>query len=117
VVNHQVFLTQANAHPSPSAVTFREVNPPTMSAAAYHPPTPDYFTEHVVPTAAGNRAAIVPSSAELQSLSLKHAKLESGQKTVGVIWFERDGNARELSLRVPVGDLVFDFPLSFEQKH
>jgi hypothetical protein len=33
------------------------------------------------------------------------------------MWFERDANARELSLRVPVGDLVFDFPLSFEQNH
>jgi hypothetical protein len=116
VVNHQVFLTQANAQPSPSAVTFRGVIPPTGSSAAYHPPTPDYFTEHVVPASAGSRAGIVPTSAELQSLSLKHARLESGQKTVGVIWFERDANARELSLRVPVGDLVFDFPLSFEKK-
>jgi hypothetical protein len=32
------------------------------------------------------------------------------------VWFEREGNARELSLRVPVGNLIFDFPLSFDQK-
>jgi len=32
------------------------------------------------------------------------------------MWFTRDTSARELSLRVPAGDLVFDFPLSFEQK-
>ena len=67
-------------------------------------------------TSDSNHAAIVASAAELRSLALKHSKLAAGQKTAGVLWFERDANARELSLRVPVGELVFDFPLSFEQK-
>jgi hypothetical protein len=117
VVNHQVLLTYVNAQPSPSAVTYHGQNAATAETATYRPPTPDYFGEHVVQASASNRTAIVPSAAELRSLALKHTKLASGQKTVGVIWFERDGTARELSLRVPVGDLVFDFPLSFQQKH
>jgi hypothetical protein len=117
VVNHQVLLTEANAQPSPSAVAYHKNGALAASAASYHLSTPDYFSEHVVQTSDSNRAAIVPSGAELRSLALKHTKLASSQKTAGVMWFERDANARELSLRVPVGDLVFDFPLSFEQKH
>jgi len=116
VVNHQVLLTQANAQPSPSAVAYHKNATPTASAASYHLPTPDYFSEHSVQTSDSNHGAIVPSGAELRSLALKRSKLASGQKTAGVLWFERDANAHELSLRVPVGDLVFDFPLSFEQK-
>ena len=115
--HHQVLLTEANAQPSPSAVAYHKNGTPAVSAASYHLATPDYFSEHVVQTSDRNHAAIVPSGAELRSLALKHSKLASGQKTAGVMWFERDANARELSLRVPVGDLVFDFPLSFEQKH
>jgi hypothetical protein len=82
----------------------------------YHPVTPNYFSENVALTS-DSYHAIVPSASQLRALALKYTKLASGQKTTGLIWFERDGNARELSLRVPVGDLVFDFPLSFEQKH
>ena len=117
VVNHQVLLTQANAQPSPSAVAYHQSGTPAASAVSYHLPTPDYFSEHSVQTSDSNHAAVVPSAAELRSLALKHSKLASGQKTAGVLWFERDANARELSLRVPVGNLVFDFPLSFEQRH
>jgi hypothetical protein len=117
VVNHQVLLTEANAQPSPSAAAYHKNGTPAATAASYRLPTPDYFREHVVQSSDSNHAAIVPSGAELRSLALKHTKLASGQKTAGVMWFERDANARELSLRVPVGNLVFDFPLSFEQKH
>jgi len=117
VVNHQVLLTQANARPSPSAVAYHRNSPPAPSTATYHLVTPDYFSEHVEQTSDSNHSAIVASTSQLRALALKHTKLASGQKTTGLIWFERDANARELSLRVPVGDLVFDFPLSFEQKH
>ena len=115
-VNHQVLLTQANAQPSPSAVAYHRNNPPAPSTAMYHPVTPNYFSENVALTSDSYHATL-PSASQLRALALKYTKLASGQKTTGLIWFERDGNARELSLRVPVGDLVFDFPLSFEQKH
>lgn len=117
VVNHQVLLTQANAQPSRSAVTFLEPNPQTLGSSGYRPPTPDYFGDHLVLANTNHRAESMPSTAELKSMALKHSKLAAGHTTAGVTWFERDGSARELSLRVPVGDLVFDFPLSFEQKH
>jgi len=40
--------------------------------------------------------------------------LHLAKKTKGELWFARDSNAYELSLRISVGDLVFDFPFSFE---
>ncbi len=112
VVNHQVLLTQANAQP-PASAHFSELR---LSNTSYHASTPNYFTERSVPTASSNLDAAAVAGADLSALALKHSKLASGQKTTGVIWFHRDANARELSLRVPVGDLVFDFPLSFNQK-
>jgi hypothetical protein len=112
VVNHQVLLTQANAQPTQSA-HFSEAH---VSNASYRTSAPNYFFEHTVPTAATNNDASAYAGPELASLALKHSRLVNGQKTTGVIWFQRDANARELSLRVPVGDLVFDFPLSFKQK-
>jgi hypothetical protein len=115
VVNHQVLFTLTNAQPSPSAVALHQSSAPATTAATNHPPAPDYFNDRFLHSSTGNRATIAPS--ELQSLALKHVMLASGQRTGGVVWFEREGSARELSLRVPAGDLVFDFPLSFEQKH
>ncbi len=112
VVNHQVLLTQANAQP-PASAHITEVHLNTGSSRSS---TPNYFTERTVPTTSSNNSASAYAGAELSELALKHSKLAQGQKTTGVIWFQRDANARELSLRVPVGDLVFDFPLAFSQK-
>ncbi len=110
VVNHQVLRTQANAQPSGSA----HLSGVHLTNTSYRASTPNYFTEHSVPTVSTDRDS--NAGADLAALALKHAKLPSGQKTTGVIWFQRDANAHELSLRVPVGNLVFDFPLSFNQK-
>jgi hypothetical protein len=112
VVNHQLLLTQANAQP-PASAHFSEVR---LSNASYRASTPNYFTERSVPTATSNHDEVAAAGTDLSTLALKHSKLVAGQKATGVIWFQRDANARELSLRVPVGDLVFDFPLSFNQK-
>jgi len=109
--NHQVFWTQTNARPSPSAVAFRANGSPVVSPLIYRPSTPDYFGEQK------GQATASTDSSDVRSLSLKPVSLHPGQKSFGVLWFARDTNARELSLRVPVGDLVFDFPLSFEQKN
>ena len=115
VVNHQVLRTEANAQPSHSALVFRSHNGATLTATSYRQPTVDHFSESAVPQV--NEAHGTPASgSDLQALALKHVKLEPGKTTTGTIWFERDTNARELSLRVPVGDLVFDFPLAFNSR-
>ena len=116
-VNHQSLWTAATAEPSPSAVVFREVSPTSPQAPAYRTTgAADYLSQRYVLTSI-KKPPVPEDSSDPLALALKAGSLAPQQKTAGVIWFARDANARELSLRVPVGDLVFDFPLSFEQKH
>lgn len=107
---HQILWTESNAQPSPSAVA--EHDGASLQEASYH--VPNYFLRD-----ASSSKAKYTTTAESDNpvaLSLKQTRLQPGQKTVGVVWFEREAGARELSLRVPVGNLIFDFPLSFDQK-
>jgi hypothetical protein len=113
-LNHQSFWTVATAEPSPSAVVLRESGSATPQNLAYRSSAaPDYLGQRLVLASARNFAAHEDSGDPL-ALALKAGSLGPQQKIAGVIWFARDANARELSLRVPVGDLIFDFPLSFE---
>jgi len=113
-VNHQSLWTTATAQPSPSAVAFREVNLDSPKNLAYRPnAAPDYLAQRYV-VASANKPPVPEESGDPLALALKAGSLAPQQITAGVIWFAREAGARELSLRVPVGDLVFDFPLSFE---
>ncbi len=113
-VNHQSLWTIANAQPSPSAVAFRGNGAPATQTLAYRPnATPDYMEQHFAPASTKN-SAVHEDTADPRTLALKSGPLAPQQKTAGAIWFARDPGAHELSLRVPVGDLVFDFPLYFD---
>jgi hypothetical protein len=98
--NHQMLWTEAHAQPSPSAVS-SSVNGTHLETAAYR--TQDY-------------SAAEATSGSLPSVAFPSANLQPGQKASGALWFERDASAHELSLRVMVGDVIYDFPFSFEQK-
>ncbi|MFI5096332.1 MAG: hypothetical protein ACHQT6_00020 [Candidatus Acidiferrales bacterium] len=112
--NHQSLWTVANAQPSHSAVVFREISPASPQNMAYRPSAaPDYLAQRYVVASANKPPAVVESGDPL-ALALKAGSLAPQQKITGVIWFARDAGARELSLRVPVGGLVFDFPLYFD---
>jgi hypothetical protein len=113
-LNHQVLWTESTALPSPSAVVLRSSPVPTLTASSYHMPATDYSQAN--PTAYSVKNDVTGAPATIKSLSLKSATLSQGQKEAGVLWFERDVNARELSMRVPAGDMIFDFPLSFSTK-
>jgi hypothetical protein len=112
--NHQVLWTLAAAQPSPSAVAESSANSARLQNASYHPQ--DYFASQANLAPGSAKGISLVDSNNPVALSLKAARLQPGQKTIGVVWFERDANARELSLRVLVGDLIFDFPLSFDQE-
>jgi hypothetical protein len=113
-VNHQSLWTIATAQPSPSAVVLRDKGSVTTQSLAYRPnAAPDYMGQHLASASAKNSASR-EDTADPRTLALKPGALAPQQKTAGAIWFARDPGARELSLRVPVGDLVFDFPLSFD---
>jgi hypothetical protein len=114
---HQVLWTMANAQPSPSAVELRSGNSSAFSMLANRAnPAPDFLSPQLMPASVRPGAFERTESVDVRAVALKTVSLPTGQITAGVMWFARDANARELSLRVPVGDLVFDFPLSFEQK-
>ena len=102
--NHQLFRDEANAQPSHSAVISYSGSSASLSNASYHTSSAQDFT---APSA---------DSASAQSMALKDVNLASGKKTAGAIWYARDPNAHELSMRLSIGDLIFDFPFSFEQK-
>jgi hypothetical protein len=114
---HQVFWTLANAVPSKSAVANYSANASENERLANRPsPTPDYLNPHVALVSTHRVAFERSESVDIESIALKSGSVPSGQITAGVMWFERENNAHELSLRVPAGDLVYDFSFSFEQK-
>ena len=112
---HQVLWTSADAVPSPSAAV-HPAGAVLNQQADRNSATPDYLNPHVAQASEKHVAFARSESVDLQAIALKPGALPSGQKAAGVMWFERDASAHELSLRVPVGDVVFDFPFTLEQK-
>jgi hypothetical protein len=114
---HQVWWTLADAVPSRSAVANYSANvSETDRLANRTSPAPDYLNPHLALASTRHAAFDRAESLEIESIALKPGSLPSGQLTAGVMWFDRDSSAHELSFRVPVGDLVFDFAFSLEEK-
>ena len=69
-----------------------------------------------------NLASARPSAFErtepvnIGAIALKPLNLDPQKSAAGIMWFARDDRTRELSLRVPVGDMVFDFSFAFEDR-
>jgi hypothetical protein len=114
---HQVFWTLADAAPAPSAVANYSASASGNDRLANRTsPVPDYLNPHLALASTHHVTFERSESIDVQSIALKPASVPSGQLTAGVMWFDRDSSAHELSLRVPVGDMVFDFAFSLEQK-
>ena len=114
---HQVLWTEADAQPSPSAKNSSEHLVAERQRLPYpNDATPDYLNPHLTMASARPSAFAKTEPVDIQSVALKYQTLSEGQDTAGVMWFARDPGAKELSMRVPAGDLVFDFSFSFEQK-
>jgi hypothetical protein len=101
-VNHQLMRTESNAVPPPSAIVLRSRSAAQVSRVTYRDSSVDDYL------------GFNDDSASVRAVALKAAKLAPGEKTAGELWFTRDSRAHELSLRISVGDVVFDFPFSFE---
>jgi hypothetical protein len=112
---HQVLWTLVNAVPSKSAVANYSGDASVSRRPAYVSPA-DYLNPNLELASMRHSGFDRGDSVDVQSIALKPAAIPAGQIDAGVMWFERDANAHELSLRVPVGDMVFDFPFSLEQK-
>jgi hypothetical protein len=101
-VNHQLMRNESNAVPPPSAIVLHKRSAPQVSTVSYHTTSVDDYL------------GFNDETASVRAVALKAANLAPGQKTSGELWFVRDSKARELSMRISVGDVVFDFPFSFE---
>jgi len=121
---HQLLWTSANAGPSLSALSQRSPASAGSEFAAVSfklpagDPSPNYLAQHqaLEEIAAKNQAALVDLTREINALSLGECTLKTGEKVAGAVWFDRDTKSSQLLLRVPVGGLVFEFPLSFNHE-
>jgi hypothetical protein len=95
-MTHQVYWTNVSAVAPPSAVYMNAV----YKTSAYVPATPNYLAQEAQP---------------IQASVLDARTLAPKEKASGVVWFERDRNPQQLTLRVFVNDQIFEFPLSFPQ--
>jgi len=95
-LTHQVYWTNVSATAPASAVYMDAV----YKTSAAVPATPNYLAE---------------TTQQVQSTVLQAATVGPKEKASGVVWFERDKNLQQLTLRIFVGDQIFEFPLSFPQ--
>jgi hypothetical protein len=113
---HQALWTLANAVPSRSAVANYSAVSENDRLGNRPSPEPDYLNPRLSPASTHHAAFEREESVDIESIALKSGSVPAGQLTAGVMWFDRDAAAHELSLRVPVGDMVFDFSFSLEEK-
>jgi len=121
---HQLLWTSANAAPSLSAQSQRSSGAAATELTSVSfklPPTdpsPNYLAQHQIleETAAKNQSALVDLTREIKSLSLQECTLKTSEKVAGAVWFDRDAKSSQLLLRVPVGGVIFEFPLSFNHE-
>jgi hypothetical protein len=92
---HEVYWTSASA--TAPAASFQNV----AYKADAHVVTTNYLAQDAQQT---------------QAPVLEARTLAPEEKTAGVVWFERDKNPQELTLRIFVNDQIFEFPLSFPQR-
>jgi hypothetical protein len=100
--NHQLMHSEYVAVPPPSAIVLHSRSAAKVTAVSDHSPF------------VGDYLALSDEASPVRDAALKAANLAPGQKTSGELWYVRDAKARELSLRLSVGDQVFEFPFSFE---
>ena len=125
-----------SAHFNPAAFTLDELKPRLRSLAYQNPRDLARVKTHqvywttvsaVAPAASVNETSAYKNAAFVQSIpnymaqdiaqtqaSVLYARtLAPNEKTSGVVWFERDKNPQQLTLRIFVDDDIFEFPLSF----
>jgi hypothetical protein len=115
-VNHQILWTEANAAPSTSGylvnAAYRSYDNDGLNK------TQNYLAQHQadIQPVSDRQADFNPHS-QINTVALKDAVVLPSQQISGSSWFERDGKRQEMILRVPVGDLVYEFPLSFNHNN
>ena len=97
-LTHQVYWTNVSATAPASAVYMNAVYRTSPAVSA----TPNYLAD---------------APQQVQSTVLQATTVAPKEKASGVVWFERDKNLQQLTLRIFVGDQIFEFPLSFPPRN
>jgi hypothetical protein len=115
-VNHQILWTEANAAPSASGYLVNANSHSTDNDGLNR--MQNYLAQHQanVQLVSERREDFNPHS-QINTVALKDAVVLPNQHVSGSTWFQRDGKLQEMILRVPVGDIVYEFPLSFNHNN
>jgi len=119
--NHEILRTSASAGP---AFVARSQRSSSADAGVYtvsykvpvYSSSPNYLAQHQAAEdqARNNSQGTFANSArEIKAISLHESTIQPGGKLAGAVWFEREAKAQQLLLRVPVGEVIYEFPLSF----
>ncbi|HXY23661.1 MAG TPA: hypothetical protein VEI73_03370 [Candidatus Acidoferrum sp.] len=119
-LNHQLLWTASSAGPENGLQPDRSASAGASANVSYKMPStaaPNLLAQQqaLEEIAAKSQTALVDMSREIKTLSLRECTLKSGENTAGAVWFDRDGKSRQLVLHVPVGGVIFEFPLSFDK--
>jgi hypothetical protein len=114
-VSHGVLWTSTSAT-SPSQ------SPATMNAS-YKTPFVSTQTPNYLVQAQSEQLSVEKHDVDLNTVhqihntALREGPLGPVGESSGAVWFERDKKAAQLVLRVPVGQTIFEFPLSFNHNN
>jgi hypothetical protein len=111
-VNHQILWAQHNAAPSDNGYL---VNAGFQTSDTLgRTTTVNYLANHqaTVQAVSEHKAEFNPHS-QMNVVALRETVVLPNQQVAGASWFNREGKREEMILRVPVGDVVYEFPFSF----
>jgi hypothetical protein len=114
--SHQILWTTSNATPSSSGYLASSTRQPFVEFASTSR-TQNYLAEHqtTVQLVSDHQAEFNPHS-QMHEVALKETVVLPNQQISGSAWFQRKGHRDDMTLSVPVGVVIFEFPLSFNEK-
>jgi hypothetical protein len=110
--SHQILWTTSNAAPSQSGYLVASTRD-----FASTPSTQNYLADHQasIQLVSDHKAEFNPHS-QMREVALNETVVLPNQQISGSAWFQRNGNRQDMILSVPVGGVVYEFPLSFNQE-
>jgi hypothetical protein len=113
-VSHGVLWTTNRAtSPAAAAVVNASYNTPFVSTQ-----TPNYLVEAQSEQLSAEKHDVnLNAVRQIQNTALREGSITPGANASGAVWFERDKKAQQLVLRIPVGQTIYEFPLSFNHNN
>jgi hypothetical protein len=110
--SHQILWTTSNAAPSQSGYLVTSTRDFASTAS-----TQNYLADHQasIQLVSDHKAEFNPHS-QMREVALNETVVLPDQQISGSAWFQRNGNRQDMILSVPVGGVVYEFPLSFNQE-